>query len=286
MIKRSDFDHEFYTTIHSDLRNLNSEQAWQHYLEHGMSEGRPASKLAFRENFLLLPEAGKTILEIGPFNAPVVGGPNVRYADMLSTEQLRKRATQLGLDPSNCPEITYALSENDLSCIGDKFDYVISSHCIEHQPDLVKHLNEVETILNPGGKYLLIVPDKRFCFDHFQNPTTIADIINSHLEQRVRHSIGSILEHRVLVTHNDPVRHWSGDHGRPNMDAALIRETIRSHRQNNPEYVDVHAWYFTPDNFQENIDFLYELGITRLRSSSVFSTPFNRIEFTAILTRN
>ena len=69
-------------------------------------------------------------------------------------------------------------------------------------------------MLLPGGCYVIIIPDKRYCFDHFINETTIADVVNMNVNKVKNHSVKSVIEHRGLTCHNDSVRHWNNDHGR------------------------------------------------------------------------
>jgi SAM-dependent methyltransferase len=104
-------------------------------------------------------------LEIGPVRLPVLSGPNVRYCDVLDTEQLRRRAPDHGVDPTSVPAIDYVMKNCSLDDIPVQFDAILSSHAIEHQPDLVGHLQQVERRLAPGGRYFVLAPDKRFCFD-------------------------------------------------------------------------------------------------------------------------
>jgi hypothetical protein len=48
-----------------------------------------------------------------------------------------------------------------MSLIKEKFSLIFSSHNIEHQVDLVKNLNQVANLLEEGGKFFIIIPDKR-----------------------------------------------------------------------------------------------------------------------------
>ena len=59
----------------------------------------------------------------------------------------------------------------------------------------------------------MLVPDKRYCFDFSLPQSSIADVLAAYIEKRMVHSACSVLEHRALLTHNDAVRHWRGDHG-------------------------------------------------------------------------
>jgi SAM-dependent methyltransferase len=243
--------------------------------------------LADRNAFVGLIPLTNSVLEIGPFAQPVLRGPHVRYVDVLSTEDLRKRARALGMDETKVPNIGWVSNGSDLSVVNDTFDAVVSSHAIEHQPDFVGHLNQVADLLKPNGSYYLLVPDHRYCFDHFLTPSTVAQVLGAHLENRTVHSLSSVVEHRALTTHNDPARHWAGDHGDPNENrASRIASAIQEISDANGAYIDVHAWYFTPRSFREVIT---DLSATKHISFSVqrmFPTRPNSNEFWAILQKH
>lgn len=282
-LTRTTFDPDFYRGKYPDISGFDADQAWRHYDAHGRGEGRQAAPLAVREAFLEAPRAAARTLEIGPFCNPVLTGPNVKYLDVLDAAELRARAAEHGLDPARCPErIDYV---GALSQVGERFDAVVSSHAIEHQPDFVRHLGEVADVLAPGGRYYAIVPDKRFCFDHFIPESTIAGIVAAHREERRTHSLSSVIEHIALTTHNDCARHWRGDHGAPlDPDGAMrVATALERHDAANGGYIDVHAWYFTPDSFRAILETLFRLRMTRLRAVAVYDTPLDRQEFCAVL---
>lgn len=280
-----DIDLDFYRKQYPDLACLNDQEARHHYVSYGIREGRLARPDGVREGFIALVPRDKSVLEIGPFASPAVRGKNVRYADVLTTEQLRARAVEIGLDPSGCPEIHYPLPTLDLGAISERFTAIVSSHNIEHQPDLIRHLQAVERLLHPGGRYFLLVPDKRYCFDHFLPETTIADILTAYMRKPKVHDIGSIIEHWALTTHNDSDRHWRGDHGRPHIETTLepLRRAISKYESNPEHYVDVHAWQFIPESFDRLLSLIAELGYTRLRPQVVYPTVHGRNEFCAML---
>ncbi|HEY9345863.1 MAG TPA: methyltransferase domain-containing protein [Inquilinus sp.] len=280
-----DIDVRFYQKQPPDLAHLNAQEARHHYASYGIREGRLARPDGVREGFLTLVPTDKPVLEIGPFANPAVRGDNVRYADVLTTGQLRARAIEIGYDPNGCPEIHYPLPTLDLGTISERFAAVISSHNIEHQPDLVRHLQAVERLLRPGGRYFLLVPDKRYCFDHFLPETTIADVMSAYMCRPKVHDIRSVIEHWALTTHNDPARHWDGDHGRPHIETTLepLKRAISTYESNPEQYVDVHAWQFTPQSFEYLFNLIADLGLTRLRPQVVHPTVHLRNEFCAVL---
>jgi SAM-dependent methyltransferase len=276
---------QIYRSHHRDLRTLGAEQLRQHYDSFGRNEGRCASAVHDRESFLgIIPAAGLA-LEIGPFARPLLRGPDVRYFDVLDRAGLRRRAQLIGYPSETVPEIDFVSPEGDLSVIDTRFAVCVSSHCIEHQPDLVRHLRQVASLLQPRGRYFLIVPDKRFCFDHFVSLSTVADVLQAHYEQRRRHTLKSVIEHRAHVTHNDAGRHWRGDHGVPRWQADLnhLRAAIQEFESAGAGYIDVHAWTFTPKTFKDIVRTLAALDLIDLSVERVYPTTRNSIEFFAVL---
>nr|WP_051205402.1 hypothetical protein [Salinimicrobium xinjiangense] len=121
-----------------------------------------------------------------------------------------------------------------MKIINEKFDNVVSSHCIEHQPDLIQHLNDVSQILFPEGKYYLIIPNKRYCFDHFNCESKLEDVLNAHEEKRIKHSLRSVITHRLsMQTHNDPFMHWKGNHGERSGDLGIIKQALSEFKASN-----------------------------------------------------
>ena len=226
------------------------------------------------------------ILEIGPFFNPICKGKNVKYFDILSYEELVARAQALTTKKkiNNIPHIDYVSPKGDLTIIDRKFDAVISSHVIEHQLDFINHLNTVSGLLKEGGKYYLMIPDKRYCFDHFNRESTIAEIIDASTQKRERHSLKSVIEHQASTTHNDAFRHWKGDHGSIDGSPEKIQEAIREY--NTGAYIDVHAWYFTPATFVKIMKTLNELDMVDLAISEIHTTPYLNLEFYAVLEKN
>ena len=280
-----EFEAAHYQAIHPDLSHMQPEELAQHWIHQGIKEGRQGGRIADRNQFADLIPANASVLEIGPFNRPMKTGPNVRYFDVLDRNGLIERAQKIGYETSGIPsKIDYVSAEADLSVVQETFDFVLSSHAVEHQPDLVRHLMEVERLLNPGGCYFLIIPDKRFCFDHFMPETPLSLVVEAYVNNHTRHPLHSVFEHRMLATHNDPLLHWQGNHGeryaslKIRYDIAM--EEFRSARGG---YIDVHAWYFTPESFRETTIALAALFPVSLVPIRIYPTRYGVLEFFAIL---
>ena len=211
-----------------DLASLSDEELTRHYTKYGRDEGRFANVITDRSQFIAVMPKQEPVLEIGPFCNPLVVGTNVRYFDVHDQQSLISRARRIGrelrllgpkhlpqrrswrFDIRKVPKIDFVSPTGDLSLVNQRFATVVSSHCIEHQPVLIRHLQIVHDLLIDGGFYFIVLPDKRYCFDHFIRESTIADIIDAHLAGRRIHTAKSVIENLALTTHT---RHWKGDHG-------------------------------------------------------------------------
>lgn len=255
--------------------------------------GSSAEEPAVRENFLgLIDPSANSILEIGPYFSPSFSGDSVKYFDVFSAEELRENAKldpNTAVDPETVPEIHFHNDDGDMSCIPETFDIAFSSHCIEHQPNLIEHLNQVYELLKPGGQYFIIAPDKRYCFDHLRPATTLGSVIQAADEKRRRHSMQSVIDMSVLTTHNDPLRHWAGDHidlGWGEDRVERTKNVIDRLMSADGKYIDSHAWQFTPARFLQILSTLKDLELIKLQPQRVWHTPIDRLEFTAILIKD
>jgi hypothetical protein len=283
-----ELDLAVYREHNVDLQKCDDQQLLKHYELQGRYEGRAANIAATRDGFLKLTAGAESALELGPFCNPLLTGDKVMYFDVLDREQLRSRARSLGLSDSQCPHIDFVSAVGDLSIINRKFDIVFSSHAVEHQPNLIKHFRDVASLLDPGGRYFLIVPDKRYSFDHFIAESTIADVLGAHLEGRVIHTASNVLEHRLLLTHNDPGRHWRGDHSDASCGQIVqnAHNAIREWETCFGQYIDVHAWKFTPESFRCIVSLLRQIGVTTFSVERIYSTTYGSIEFRAVLKKD
>ncbi|MBM3684565.1 MAG: class I SAM-dependent methyltransferase [Actinobacteria bacterium] len=281
----SSFDLDALRANHPDLAGFDDTALIAHFRRTGHTEGRRAFRIGDRDAFVALVGADARALEIGPFQMPMLSGPNVRYFDVLDRDGLVDRATSLGLDTARIPEQIHVVSPiGDLGVVTERFDAVLSSHCIEHQPDLVRHLRQVADLLAEGGRYFVLVPDQRYCFDHFLPPSPTAAVVEAHLEARTRHTKRAVIEHRAHTAHNDAGRHWAGDHGDPGENrTARLRAAIDELDHAGDAYIDVHAWQFTPDSFATVLADLADLGLNPFDLERLYPTTSNHFEFWAIL---
>lgn len=96
------------------------------------------------------------------------------------------------------PGNQYIAEASDLRCIGDSsYDFVLSSHCIEHLANPLQGLAEWTRVLRQGGLLVLLIPHKDGTFDHRRPTTTLEHLIQdferstkecdmTHLEEILR----------------------------------------------------------------------------------------------------
>lgn len=298
MTDSNDFPEEFNTDIYrnkySDLSFFKDQQLVEHYKKFGINEGRTCSQIGSREDFIrLIDQNSGLLLEIGPMDKPILDHKrtNGRSLDHSTKDQLIDNCrNEESVDTEKIVDIDYVWNGESYSdLIPERFNSVISSHNVEHVPDLIHYFNNISGVLIENGLVFLFIPDKRYCFDHFLTETNLLEVIYAHQEKFIRPPMHSILEHEHYITHNDPVRHWKGDNG-------VIDPDILAHYYNTGynqllqrltayknTYFDVHVWKFTPFNFRDICNYLYRNRIIDLEIVRLYPTVRNQPEFFCIM---
>lgn len=213
-------------------------------------------------------------LEIGGGPWPLVAGDpslTVRSLDHLDREGLVAKYEAMGADTSGIRQIDYVWSgQRYIDLVGDaRFDWIVASHVIEHVPDLVGFLNQCAEILKPDGVLTLIVPDRRCEFDYFRMPSGLGSVLDAHIQGRTLSSPGLAAEFALYQAALDGREIWGAeDRGTLALrhPASLARKLYD--RAAGGEYLDIHAWVFTPNSFRLIVEDLHSLGIGALRERS------------------
>ena len=219
-------------------------------------------------------------LEIGPSHrpfAPKSQGYNVEIIDHLSREQLLEKYKGHGVDLQSVEEVDHVWSGQSFEDLTGKskfYDYIIASHVVEHAPDLVRFLQDCSAVLKDDGVVSLVIPDKRYCFDHFRPITGISRIVDAYFGQQKIHSPGSVAEYFLSVVAKSGNIAWNkyrfGNYSfmHSSADAKNGIDSVT----NDGGYVDVHAWCFTPSSFRLIMHDLFLLGLIDLREICFFGT--------------
>jgi SAM-dependent methyltransferase len=90
---------------------------------------------------------------------------------------------------------------SDLSAITDgTYDFVLSSHNLEHFANPVKALKEWQRVTKHGGSLILVLPYYKYTFDHKRSPTPVAQMLHDY-EQGTSEADLSHLE-EILKDHD------------------------------------------------------------------------------------
>jgi SAM-dependent methyltransferase len=227
-------------------------------------------------------------LEIGPSHNPIAPksqGFNVHVLDYLSAAELREKFKDDDVDLDRIEEVDFVGHGKPLpELVGGEhcYDWLIASHVIEHIPDPVSFLIGCEQVLRPDGVVSLIVPDKRYCFDHFRPLSTTGELLDAFEQKRTRPSAGSVFDYTVDAVDQDGRIAWSAhDSGEfaPLFTFDEARRRWERARQSN-DYLDAHIWRFVPESFRLIVQDLQKLGLTNLRITKDFGTTGHEFHVT------
>lgn len=150
------------------------------------------------------------------------------------------------------------------------YDFILASHVIEHTTDLIGYLADCARFLKPGGRLVLAVPDKRFCFDLIQPLTFLGEVLQAHEEKGTRPTPLTVLASVAYDVLRGGAIGWSPQEARPLLFAGTLDTAMQlaEHVRRSPEYVDVHCWRFVPSSFRLLIEDLRAIGMTTLREAA------------------
>lgn len=235
------------------------------------------------DNLLYFVDTAGKGLEVGPSFSPIAPksrGYQIEIVDHATADELRAKYHDRGVDLDAIEEVDHVWRGGPLSeLLGDqpRYDYIIASHLVEHIPDLVGFLADCERLLRPHGVLSLAIPDFRACFDILRGPSTSGDLLQAHQERRSRHPVGTVFDHFATTVSLNGQPSWplksegtlKFAHGYE--DAQRMLERARS----SSDYIDVHAWRFTPSSFRLLMHDLRALNLLSLREIGGFLTTDN-----------
>lgn len=217
--------------------------------------------------------ANQVGVEIGPLMTPIVTREmgRIYYIDHATTADLKaKYADDPNVDVSKIVDVDYVWGEKslvELTQANQPFDYLVASHVIEHVPNLIGWLEEIRTILKPGGILSLAIPDKRRCFDYERQTTQLSDVFEAYLYRSKKPSPRQIFDHVASIVHLKGLYTWSEE---VDETAEFTRyyslndaRTMAKNAFESGAYHDVHCWVFTPHSFFKLLRELAELDLLK-----------------------
>jgi SAM-dependent methyltransferase len=226
-------------------------------------------------------------LEIGPLSSPILSKDQAKvfYLDHESTEGLRKKYKNEPVELSKIVDVDYVLKDGKLAkTVGEnKFDYALASHVIEHIPDTVRWLQDIEKILKPGGFLSLVIPDKRFTFDFNRRISLPADIMGAYYDQLTRFSSAMMYDFaRECMLEVDTAQAWHNPEQYLTAPRRWSLEQVNDKCKRNldpKQYVDCHCFVFTPQSFIEILRELIEQGLFNYEVAYFLETQEYELEF-------
>jgi len=137
----------------------------------GLEIGGPSDVFARRGLFPIYPVVAS--VDNVNFSATTVWGGTIAEGRTYSFQPDRARGHQFVLEATELAGIP-SLS----------YDFLVSSHAIEHIANPLKAMREWKRVIRPGGYLALVVPDKHRTFDH-RRPTTPMHHLVQDLERDV-----------------------------------------------------------------------------------------------------
>jgi SAM-dependent methyltransferase len=223
------------------------------------------------------------VLEVGPGSSPfpVARSARVTYVDRRVEGGRDANWPELKGQPHGPdPHLNLNLDVDRLTPIEDaSFDAVIASHVVEHLANPLRALQEFHRVLRPGGRLVLIVPDRTRTFDRVRQPTSLQHLLDEHArnvadvsEEHIREFCQAIYSQPPI--HPPEVREWHNP-------ATLDRDGLALMRRRS---IHVHCW--APEEFAVLIAGAISLNLMRWRlADSYFLEDCGKAEFGLVLQR-
>jgi len=236
--------------------------------------------------------------EIGPLGRPLVSKSDgtIIYVDYADTATLRRKhaqdsfvdASQIQVDAvwgaQTLEQAISSFTQSTQSKHLAALDYVIASHVIEHVPDVISWLQEIRSVLKPGGELRLAVPDRRFTFDYLRRNSDLPSVLNAYVNKARRPCTQCILDFCINEVAVDVTDAWAGK-----LDESILKTkhahtlegalAVAKDALDNGTYHDVHCWTFTPASLANLFAQLAQHQLLDFACVNFHDTEFNEIEF-------
>jgi SAM-dependent methyltransferase len=189
-----------------------------------------------------------TGIEIGPGHVPfpVAHDVNVRYVDRWRTEENLELFPELGPGAGFPePDIKADLDVDRLRAVRRRSqDFVIACHILEHLANPIAMLLEIDRVLKPGGRVVIVLPDRTETFDRSRSPTRL-----DHLLDEFRRDIREIPHDHLVEAVAAQVRVRGDLRELDVIGNDLGAEELEMHRRRS-----IHAHVWSQSEFGEVLD--------------------------------
>ena len=138
----------------------------------------------------------------------------------------------------------YIADAVDMACIeSERYDFVMSSNNLEHLANPIKALKEFVRSAKTGGSIVILVPDKRYTFDHKRANTTFEHMLGDYENNTPETDLTHLPE--ILELHDLAMDPPAGD-----------LESLRRRSEHNYENRCLHHHVFCEDTLREIFGYL------------------------------
>lgn len=229
-------------------------------------------------------------LEIGPLDKPLIqkSDYNVSYLDVFPVDKLVELCKiNPNRNENRVVPLDYVLGDQSVSqAVGQKFNYVIASHVVEHLPNLFGWLRDLAKVLEKEGELFLVVPDRRFTFDMKRPLSSLGELIENDLNQLQKPSFRSAFDQRFYLRHASSDQIWRARQRNKQLDLPAIWDTCNAYefaKRTGAEYIDVHCNVFEPDSLVELINASLELNLQPFKCTAMEPTSQPFLDFMVLL---
>lgn len=199
---------------------------------------------ALEARAFLLKDYHGTGLEFGAANLPLPLplDATVEYSDIFSQDEganpLRGGVAFVSTAHHTSLDEMEGIPENT-------YDFIVSSHVIEHCRNPIRVLQAAHQKLKKGGRLFFTVPHMHYTFDKDRRLTSVAHMVEDFLHPDHERDAIHTMDFVVNVLFQEPER-----------DQARIDAILKQYMQR--EEIDVHYHTFTEENFDDMIQWYAE----------------------------
>jgi len=136
-----------------------------------------------------------------PIYRHMTGLDNCVFSANTVWEGKRPTGRSFSYQPGKNKGLNFIQEATDLRDIADhSYDFVLSSHSLEHIANPVKALGEWTRVVKPRGAIIVVLPDYRLTFDHRRRPTSVAHMMEDYEQGTDENDLSHLTE--ILELHD------------------------------------------------------------------------------------
>nr|WP_255733298.1 methyltransferase domain-containing protein [Ruegeria sp. Ofav3-42] len=175
----------------------------------------------------------------------------VYFADYFSqSESINRHQNNSAHNSSLIVEVDFILRDRALSeAVTIMPDLIIANHVLEHLPNPIHWLQDLEKIAASSAHLFLSLPDRSHTFDYFKPLSDAVDWLRCHDRAQEMPDKYQII--RQIYYHCDlnHARSWAGDLPDDHLYRMPMEDAISRAEDLARRYTDVHCSVFTCDSF-------------------------------------